>query len=236
MSTTFTLNRDQVIKGALRLCGVIGEGETPTTEQINNASEQFNALVKYLGTMGLPLWAIRKSTKSFIAGQVEYDSAADWSLSDRPLELLACYLHDVNSLTDIPIETITRSEYSTIGNKTSASFPVQVWFEPRLTSSKFTFYPAPSTAAAANKEFVFYYQIPFADMTTSGTDVVDFPNEWILPLTYQLAVHLGVEYSVPSGKMATIKALADETYDQALSYGEEQGSIFFQPDDMWRNW
>lgn len=232
MTTTFTLNRDEVITGALRLCGVIGENETPSTAQMTNGANTFNALVKNMAIMGLPLWAIRKSVVSFVAGQAEYDSLTDWALSDRPLELLSCYLHDVNSLTDIPVEVITRDEYATIGNKASASFPVQVWFEPRKTSSKFTFYPTPNSAAVSAKQFVFYYQIPFADMS-SGTDIPDFPNEWILPLTYLLAGHLGEEYSVPTEKLNRLIARGEMMFDETAAFGEEQGSVYFQPDRMW---
>ncbi len=34
-STNFSTSRDNLIKGALRLVGGIGQGETPTTDQTN---------------------------------------------------------------------------------------------------------------------------------------------------------------------------------------------------------
>ena len=45
-SYDFSINRDQIIEGALRLCGVIAQGETPSATQITEGSRMLNLMVK----------------------------------------------------------------------------------------------------------------------------------------------------------------------------------------------
>ena len=44
-SYDFSINRDQIIEGALRLCGVIAQGETPSATQITEGSRMLNLMV-----------------------------------------------------------------------------------------------------------------------------------------------------------------------------------------------
>ena len=71
-STNFTVTRNQLIYGALRLCGVIAENETPSTEQINNASEALNMFVKRLEAEGMALWSTKEYNVPLTAGQNTY--------------------------------------------------------------------------------------------------------------------------------------------------------------------
>ena len=71
-STNFSVTRDQLISGALRLCGVIAEGETATTEQINNGAEALNMLVKRLYADGMPLWAMKQYSVPLTSGTSAY--------------------------------------------------------------------------------------------------------------------------------------------------------------------
>lgn len=61
-STNFSINRDDIIKRALRLIGVLPQGESPSTDQVTEASLALNGLVKAWQADGMPLWAIRTSS------------------------------------------------------------------------------------------------------------------------------------------------------------------------------
>ena len=45
-STDFSVSRDDIIKRALRIIGVLAQGETPTTNQTTEAAVALNGLVK----------------------------------------------------------------------------------------------------------------------------------------------------------------------------------------------
>lgn len=58
-STDFSVTRDDIISRALRLIGAIAQGESPTTEQLNEAAIALNGLVKAWQADGMPLWALK---------------------------------------------------------------------------------------------------------------------------------------------------------------------------------
>jgi hypothetical protein len=231
MSYTFTLNRDAVINGALRLCGVIGEGETPSATQIDNAAEQLNSLVKNWEVKGLSLWAIKSCTMSLTAGKNSYNTTTDLNI-EKPMKLMLAYIHDVNSNSDIRMQLLTRDEYTRLGVKSSTGVPTQIWYVPNLNDGTVTIYPTPDAGNATTKQVIMWYQRPFLDMA-NGTDIVDFPNEWIRPLTWGLASDLAEEYSLPANKKQWIEQKAQMMIAETLSYGEEEGSLFFEPQPKW---
>ena len=62
-TTDFSSSRDTIIKGALRKVGALAQGQTPTTNDVNDAAEALNNLVKAWMADGMPLWKI--STYNF---------------------------------------------------------------------------------------------------------------------------------------------------------------------------
>ena len=61
-STNFSLNRDNLIKSALRLINVGTEGYTPSAAEMNNAADALNMMLKAWTADGLQLWAQKKAT------------------------------------------------------------------------------------------------------------------------------------------------------------------------------
>jgi len=55
---TFTQNRDEIIKGALRLVGAIETGQAPSAENMTDAATALNLYIKALQGEGLGLWAL----------------------------------------------------------------------------------------------------------------------------------------------------------------------------------
>lgn len=53
------MNRDDIIKSAMRKIGVLAEGATPSAEEIRDNATALNALVKYWESQGLHLWKYR---------------------------------------------------------------------------------------------------------------------------------------------------------------------------------
>jgi hypothetical protein len=72
-------------------------------------------------------------------------------------------------------------------------------------------------------------QRSFEDMD-AGTNDFDFPQEWLEPLIYGLADRLADEYGVDNGIKGRIARRAAESLALAMSFDQEEGSIFFSPD------
>jgi len=130
-SFNFELNRDQVIKGALRILGVISQGQTPDTDQINDASEALNVLVKAWGAEGMPLWAIKEGTINPISGTASYALT-----SEEPLKIYQAWYRNTTSGIDVPMVGLVEHDYERLSNKSQQGTSVQ-YFYKRLNGSDF---------------------------------------------------------------------------------------------------
>ena len=80
MSTTFSVTRDEVVRAALRKVGAAGEGQNPSAQAMQDATEALNMLVKHWQSKGLNMWtrteavlffALNKQYYSFGAGSTD---------------------------------------------------------------------------------------------------------------------------------------------------------------------
>lgn len=71
-TATFTRNRDQLIKSALRKIGAFESGETPDSESVNDASDALNAMVKHWQATGIHIWRTTEAVLFPQLGQVRY--------------------------------------------------------------------------------------------------------------------------------------------------------------------
>lgn len=224
----FSVNRDQLIYGALRLAGVIAQGETPSSSQVSDAATTLNMLVKAWMADGMPLWAIRTITITPVANQNTYTY-------DTPklLKPIQAWNRQTASQVDIPMRIISRQEYNILGNKSTTGNPIQLFFNPNLSSTEIKLFPTPDSTAAAQNVIYIVAQVPYQDFDTA-TDTPDFPQEWYEAIKYGLAVRLAGEYNIDIETRRVLVAEATAIKNEALSFGTEENSLYFQRD--FRSW
>ena len=227
-SYDFSINRDQLITGALRLAGVIAQGETPSASQVNDASTTLNMMVKAWMADGMPLWCIRTVTITPVAGQNTYTYN-----TPKLLKPIQAWNRQTSSQVDIPMRMISRQEYNILGNKSTTGNPIQLFFNPNLSSTEIKLFPTPDSTAAAQNVIYIVAQVPYQDFD-SATDTPDFPQEWYEAIKYGLAVRLAGEYNIDIETRKTLVAEATAIKNEALSFGTEENSLYFQRD--WRSW
>lgn len=220
-TTDFSLTRDDIIKRALRLIGVIAQGETPTTDQVTEASVALNSLVKAWQADGMPLWAIKELPVPVVNGQALYTLS-----SPKPLKVLEARNHDSVSNVDIPMRILTKAEYNLLGNKTSTGNPIQIYYNPRRDSGELYLFPVPTSSQVGVNTILLTYQAPFEDFDV-GTDNPDFPQEWYDAVTYGLACRLAPEYGIPITDRKTLWQEMTLIKQEALNFGLEEGSLYF---------
>ena len=132
------------------------------------------------------------------------------------------------ALNDTPIRMISRDEYAQLSNKTSYGKIVQAVYDPQLGAGTLSVWPTPDLASDVLR---FWYERPLEDFDAAG-DTPDFPIEWGLPLTSNLADLLvdNPRFQVDPLTRARIKQRAVESLDIAMGYDRENTSILFQPD------
>jgi len=229
-STNFSITRDQIIHGALRLVGAVALGETPTTDQVTEASEALNMLVKAWSADGMALWARSEYTLPLTLSTQSYTIGLGQTINiNKPLKITQAILHDTQTNVDIPMRIITRDEYLRLGNKTTTGQPIQIYYDPQRDHGVLYVYPPANSSAVSYKQIKFTYQRPFEDFDAS-TDEPDFPQEWFDALKYGLASRLAGEYGISMEDRKQLMQEAILIKNEALSFGTEEGSFFITAD------
>ena len=233
-STDFTVSRDDIIKRALRLCGVLAQGESPSTDQVNEANVALNSLVKALQADGMPLWAIKQYSVPLTTAVKDYTIGVGQTINTpKPLKVFQAWNHNTTSNVDIPMRILSRQEYNILGNKTTSGNPIQVFYEPLNDYGVLHVFPVPTANEQANNTITIVYQRPFEDFDAAN-DTPDFPSEWYDAITYQLAARLAGEYQISTEVRKTLLQEAAIIKQEALNFGLEEASMYFMRDN--RTW
>jgi hypothetical protein len=239
-TTNYTVQRNDIITRALRICGAVGQGETPTANAITEGATALNALVKEYQTDGMPLWKITQMTGITYTATNSYQvGIGQTSNQVAPLKVLQAFNRDssVTPNTDQPVLIIPYQDYLYLGSKTSTGHPSQLFYKTPGEGGVIAntdiigtviVYPLPDAYSIANLTLILIGQMPFENFDAS-TDIPDFPSYWFNPLIWGLAGDLAYEYGVGLAERSMIAKKAAEKKEAALGFGVEEGSLFLQP-------
>jgi len=68
-SSDFNRTRNEIVRRALRIIGVLAQGDVMSSAQLSEGAEALNSLVKSLQTEGVRLWTTEWVTKTFTASE-----------------------------------------------------------------------------------------------------------------------------------------------------------------------
>lgn len=225
-STDWTLNRNQVITGALRKLAVLPSGGTPTSAQISDAADSLNAIVKAFHADGMPLWAITSTSFNTVDGTNSYTIGLSQTINvPAPLKLIQA-LRTESGSNNVPLNVYNRYDFNELPQTSTEGTPVTLYYQPLNGTGVIKLWPTPDDSTTS---ITIHYQRPFEDMD-NATDNFDFPASWILALTYYLAWTLAPEYGIPPSDRNILSQEARMFKDEALSQGSEEGSMFIKPD------
>ena len=245
-STNYSVTRDDLIKRALRIIGVLAQGETPPTSAYTEAAHALNDIMKEWMADGLHLWKYTDTTIPLTASNGTYLIGEGQTVNHpAPLKIVQAfrrYTYSDGQILDVPLEVYTKTDWNNIPNKLMEGVPIGIWYRhpsvPEATVATGTLYiwPVPSAEFVSNGgttgSLLISYMEPFDDFDAS-TNNPDVPAEFYNALTWALADQLAFEYGVPIADRAQITKKAQLHKAIALSFDQEEGSIFFQPAPNW---
>lgn len=141
----------------------------------------------------------------------------------RPLRIFSARRITSDSL-ETPLLPLSNQEYFDLSNKTTASTVTSFYYDPQLTNGKMFIWPETSDITD-RINFTFARPLQIFDI---AANTQDFPSEWLLPISMQLAVLISPRY----GKRELIKSFkadADEMLQNLLDFDNEDASVYFQP-------
>lgn len=189
--------------------------------QLENNTRQWTTIVSVDSATQVTVTTPLTSSAASGASVVTYTS----QLADRPLRILDARLVDLdNNKTTTPIEQIGYSEYFNISLKSTDGRPVNAHYDKMITSGTLYLYPRPDNV---NFLVEFTYHEAIEDVS-NGTDSMDFPAEWTLPLIYGLAAELMVAYG-KFQELPIIQQKADQYKQIAREFDADEEPLYILP-------
>lgn len=226
-STSWSLQAQDIVNAALRKLGVLSGNATPETYQVTNAIQALNALIKGFYADGMPVWAIQTYTFTTVQGTPQYLIGPGQTFNtDMPLKVLQAWRNQSGNYSNIPMNIYTNYNYDLLPLTNSSGTPVNLYYQPFETYGAINLWPKPNDSVTA---ISIRYQVPFEDIVNL-TDNLDFPSYWTEAIIYNLAQRLAPEYGIPLMDRQVLTQEAEKHHQNALGFGVEEGSFYFQPD------
>lgn len=221
--TAFNYTRDQIINAALRKLVVLSEGSSANATQLSTGAEALNLLVMEYQTLGMPLWARKTRVIPMVADTSDYTLS-----SPKPLKIYQAFRNDTANPSNIDVMVTADYDFNTLP-VSSRGVPVSVTYQPKVDDGVLRVWPTPDASIPTGTALTIVYQAEF-EVFVAATDTLDFPQEWYNAVVLGLAVALAPEYGVPLADQANFVKLSDRSLGMVTGFGQEDGSIFLQPD------
>lgn len=195
--------RNNVIARALRICGAVSQGQTPSNEQYSYGADALQAIIENLHNEGYRGSQIEKATIPCVAGTVSYSAAAN------TLEVIMAYI-TVSGDDEEPLSFLTEKEYyGGIEDKTEQGLPEYIYVENKETPTMYLYY-VPDYAYTLN-----YIRIKKSTSIDTSAMSIDLEKRWWEAITYKLAEDLADEYNIDETKAKRLYAKSTALVNQA---------------------
>jgi hypothetical protein len=193
---------DQIC-GALRLLGVLAEGETPSSETANDALTALNQMIDSWNTERLSVFSTQDQTFLWPAGERSRSLGPTGDfVGDRPVLLDdATYFRDPQTNVSYGIKLINQQQYDGIAVKTvTSTYPQVMWVNMTYPNIEMVIYPVPLRLLEWHFVSVEKLSNP-ANLATALT----FPPGYLRAFRYNLACELAPEFGIePSAQVQRI--------------------------------
>jgi hypothetical protein len=195
MSTTAL----DIITQALKKAGILGVGQTPLAEDVNDAFSDLNDM---LGQWQRKRWLVyHLVTYEHVGTGAEYYTvgpAGDFAINPRPDKIESAFFRQLvqsePNQVDYPLSIIfAREDYNLIALKQLQSFPQYIFYDSGFPLGKV--YPWPLIQSD-----LYSLHITVKDTLNQFTtlnEVIELPLEYFAALKFNLAIRLRQAYQLP---------------------------------------
>lgn len=196
-----------LINGALRLLGVLAEGETPSAETSSDALNAMNQMIDSWNTERLSIYNTQDQTFNWPTDEITrtLGPTGDF-VGDRPVLLEdSTYFRDPSTNVSFGVKFINQQQYNGIAVKTvTSTYPQVIWVNMTMPNITMTIYPKPTRLL----EWHFISVQELTQPATLATNII-LPPGYQRAFRYNLACELAPEFGVePSRQVQRIAMVA----------------------------
>ena len=198
-----TYTAGEQINRALRLLGVLAEGETPSADMSNDALTALDQMIDSWNTERLSVFATQDQIFTWPAGEITRTLGPTGNFVGlRPVLLDdATYYRDPGTNVSFGIKLINQQQYDGIAVKTvTSTYPQVIFVNMTYPNVTMTIYPKPTR----DLEWHIISVDPLTEPANLST-VLAFPPGYLRAFTYNLAMEFAPEFGVePSPQVQRI--------------------------------
>lgn len=192
-----------IINGALRLIGVLAEGETPSAETSADALFAMNQMIDSWNTEKLSIYNTQDQTFLWPAGEIQRHLGPTGEfVGNRPVLLEdSTYYRDPSTNVSFGIKFINQQQYDGIAVKTvTSTYPQVMWINMEYPNIQMTIYPKPTRTLEWH-----FISVQELDQPATLATTLAFPPGYLRAFRYNLACELAPEFGVePSPQVKRI--------------------------------
>lgn len=154
--------------------------------------------------------------------------------ADTPYRVDKAYRRNIGTPTepiDVPIKLLARGDYVELTTKKASGPPTQVYVDKQRASVRLKVWPLASSV----NDIVGLKVWRTLEDFDAATDDADFPSNWYLALSYNLALYLAPKYGLDHNTKVLLKNEADDLFADASS-DETEEYMRFEPTFDGNNW
>ena len=191
------------INGALRLLGVLAEGETPSAATADDALSALNQMIDSWNTERLTVFSTIDQVETWPSGE-RYRTFGPTGdiVGDRPILVDdSTYFRDPATGISYGLKLINQQQYNGIAVKTvTSTYPQVLWVNMTYPNIEMYVYPVPTKVL----EFHIVSVQPLSQPANLATELT-FPPGYLRCFRYNLACELAPEFGVePSPQVQRI--------------------------------
>jgi len=189
-----TTSAGDQINGALRLLGVLAEGETPTAAMSNDGLTALNQMLDSWNTEKLMIFNTQDQVFNWPADEIRrtLGPSGDF-VGNRPVLLDdSTYYRDPSTNVSFGIKMINQQQYNGIAVKTvTSTYPQVMWINMEYPDISMTVYPKPTRTLE-------WHFISVDELTQPAllATTLYFPPGYLRAFRYNLACEIAPEYGI----------------------------------------
>lgn len=196
-----------IIKRAMKIAGVLGQNETPTSSEADDGLDALNDMLDSWSTDRTYIYSILQENFPLSNGVTTYTIGTGGTFNtNRPVAIDNVFIR-LNG-ADFPVKEIDSQDYNSITVKTTnGGIPQYYFYNPSFPLATISLWGAPSAGAVIYLN-TWQQLTQFADLSTNYS----FPQGYARALKYNLAKELAPEF----GTKLTPEALEIANKSEAI--------------------
>ena len=182
------------INGALRLIGMLAEGETPSAATAQDSLSALNQMIDSWNTERLSVFSTQDQVFTWLPNQIDrtLGPTGDF-VGNRPILLDdSTYFKDPTNGISFGIKIINQQQYDGIAVKTvTSTYPQVMWINMDYPNIDMYVYPVPTKALQWH-----FISVTELDQPASLSTSLTFPPGYLRAFKYNLACEIANEFGV----------------------------------------